>query len=229
MKKSNNIYSSTQLLKDNKCYKYIYWFTVKCLSGFRGQSSENQAISHVNVLIPYYSLMGPNAVFMMSGGEEASSRPLSFRLLSGWQGDMSWQIYCPPPPMPKKQLAINQSTAGGLTGPGLTPWHPGLYLKKDTHTLTLTLTLFPSLNNISNSWDCCHVFGLRCCSPGATCTDRRGWAIRHTRVQLLDFHITATTLRRIINRLGSRSSSLIGLIHSVLQTKTNHAGVVLQG
>lgn len=143
---------------------YIYWFTVKCLSGFRGQSSENQAISHANVLIRYYSLMEPNVVFMMSGGEEAFGRPLSFRPLSGWQGDMSWQIYCPSPPlsMPKKQLAINQSTAGGLTGPGLTPWHPGLYLKKDTHTLTLTLTLFPSLNNISNSWDCCHVFALHC-------------------------------------------------------------------
>lgn len=133
------------------------------------------------------------------------------------------------PPPHAEEAARNKSIncgEGGLTGPGLARWHPGLYLKKDTHTLTLTLTLFPSLNNISNSWDCCHVFGLRCCSPGATCTDQRGWAIRHTGVQLLDFHI-ATTLRRITNRLGSRSSSFIGLIHSVLQLKTNHAGVIL--
>lgn len=76
------------------------------------------------------------------------------------------RFIAPPPPTPHAEEAARNKSInfgeGGLTGPGLARWHPGLYLKKDTHTLTLTLTLFPSLNNISNSWDCCHVLALHC-------------------------------------------------------------------
>lgn len=57
----------------------------------------------------------------------------------------------------------------------------------------LTLTLFPSIKNLADSWDGCRVFALHG-SPGATwavqCHAGCRWAVRHTRVQLLDFHIT---------------------------------------
>lgn len=58
---------------------------------------------------------------------------------------------------------------------------------------TLTLTLFPSIKNLPDSWDGCRVFAVHC-SPGATwavqCHAGCRRAVRHTRVQLLDFHIT---------------------------------------
>lgn len=63
-----------------------------------------------------------------------------------------------------------------------------IFLKKP-----LTLTLFPSIKNLPDFWDGCRIFAVHC-SPRATWVVQRlakcWWAVRHTRVQLLDCHIT---------------------------------------
>lgn len=54
---------------------------------------------------------------------------------------------------------------------------------------TLTLTLFSSIKQVPDSWDDCHVFAVGC-SPSSTWTWGTVRSVRHTRVQLLDCHIT---------------------------------------
>lgn len=61
----------------------------------------------------------------------------------------------------------------------------------------LTLTLFPSIKNLPDSWDGCRIFAVHW-SPRATwavqCQAGCWRAARHTRVQLLDCHITTDYL-----------------------------------
>lgn len=119
--------------------------------------------------------------------------------------------------VPEWLLTVNQMCCRRFLGTGSALWHQGLYLK------TFTMTLFPSIKNVPDSWDGCHVFcsslftqlHFDCPMPSrvsASCQayqSAAAWFSHYNRV-----------LGRIIRCLCSKSGSITRLIHSVLMIMT---------
>lgn len=144
---------------------------------------------------------------------------LPFKTCFWMRGGGAWLIYGPlwtttahqPPFVPEELLAVNQICCWKILGKGSALWHCGLYLyfEKTPYPDLVSQYKEPSrllgwLSDLAVHWSPRATWAVQC---QAGC-----WrAARHTRVQLLDCHITTDYLGGLLTVYAANWAQSLGL------------------